>query len=66
LFLSLEKKETSSQPQNEVYARLLLDIVVRQSSVILKLLARKNKPLLIGRDAFAILNLGLYISNSVA
>merc|ERR1719187_2966836 len=45
--------------------RLLLNVVVGQSATVLKLLASKDETLLIGRDAFLILNLGLDILNGI-
>ena len=46
-------------------SRLLLNVVVRQSSTVFKLLTSENKTLLVRRDTFLILNLGLDIVNSV-
>merc|ERR1712018_350779 len=48
---------TSSQSENQVEGRLLLDVVVRESSSILQLLASKDQPLLIWGNAFLVLNL---------
>jgi len=48
-----------------VDARLLLDIKICESSAILELLARKDEALLVGRNSFFVLNLGLYILNSI-
>jgi hypothetical protein len=48
-----------------VKSRLLLDIVVRQSTSILKLLSSKDETLLIWRNSLLILNLGLYIVDGV-
>jgi len=45
--------------------RLLLDVVVGQSTTIFQLLASENQTLLIRRDTFLILNLGLDILNGV-
>merc|ERR1719187_1948459 len=45
--------------------RLLLNVVVGQSATVLQLLAREDETLLIGRDAFLILNLGLDILNGI-
>jgi len=56
---------TSSQSQHQVQSRFLLDIVIRESSAILQLLSRENESLLLGRDTFFVLNLGLYILNRV-
>jgi len=44
---------------------LLLNVVVRESPAILKLLAGKDQPLLIWGDSFLILDLGLNILNGV-
>ena len=44
---------------------LLLDVVVGQGTTILKLLARKNQPLLIGGNALLILDLRLNIVDSI-
>ncbi len=45
--------------------RLLLDVVVRQRTAVLKLLAGKDQTLLVGRDAFLVLNLLLDILDGV-
>ena len=44
---------------------LFLDIVVRKSAAVLKLLAGKDKTLLVRRNAFFILNLGFHVVDSV-
>lgn len=44
---------------------LLLDVVVRESSAILKLLAGKDQALLIGRNALLVLNFRLNIIDGV-
>merc|ERR1712180_522344 len=54
---------TSSQPQDKVKCRLLLDVVVRQSPTILQLFTSKDQPLLVWRDSFLVLNLSLDILN---
>ena len=41
--------------------RLLLDVVVRESTTILELLASENKTLLVGWNAFFILNFCLHV-----
>ena len=46
-------------------SRLLLDVVIRKSSAVLELLASENESLLIGRDTFLVLDLGLHVLNSV-
>ena len=44
---------------------LLLDVVVAESAAILKLLSGKDKTLLIRRDSFLVLDLGLDVVNGV-
>merc|ERR1711971_1119367 len=56
---------TSSQSQDKMKGRLLLDIVVRQSSSIFQLLSSKDQSLLIWRDTFLILDLCLNILNGI-
>ena len=48
--------------QHSLKSGLLLNVVVRQSTSILQLLAGQDQSLLIGKNSFLILNLGLYIS----
>eukprot|EP00965_Chrysotila_dentata_P021181 701425-Pleurochrysis_carterae.AAC.1 len=45
--------------------RLLLDVVVRQGTAILKLLARKDQALLVRRNTLLILDLRLHIVNGI-
>merc|ERR1719290_107478 len=45
---------------------LLLNIVIRQRSAILKLLSSKDQSLLVRMNSFLVLNLGLDILNSIA
>ena len=44
---------------------LLLNIVIRERPSVLKLLASKDQSLLVGRDTFLVLNLGLDVVNGV-
>ena len=46
--------------------RLLLDVVIRKSSAVLELLSSEDESLLIGRDAFLVLDLGLHVVDGVA
>lgn len=46
-------------------SRFFLDVVVGQSAAIFKLLAREDETLLIGRNTFLVLNLGLYIVDGI-
>ena len=48
---------TAAQSEHEMQGRLLLDVVVRKSAAILELLAGEDQTLLIGRDAFLVLDL---------
>merc|ERR1711994_162693 len=56
---------SSSQSQHKMEGRLLLYVVVRKSSSILKLLASKDQPLLVWGNALLVLDLGLDILNGV-
>jgi hypothetical protein len=44
---------------------LLLDVVIAQSAAVLELLSGKDQALLIRRNSFLILDLGLYIFNRI-
>merc|ERR1711917_200248 len=57
---------TSTQTKDQMEGRLLLDVVVRKSPAILKLLACEDEPLLIWRNSLLVLNLGLDVLNRVA
>merc|ERR1719281_25585 len=54
-----------SKTKDEVQRRLLLNVVVRQSAAVLKLLARKDQALLVRRNALLVLDLGLHVLNCV-
>merc|ERR1711868_337329 len=56
---------TSSQSQNQMQGALLLDVVIRESSSILQLFSSKDQSLLIWRNSFLVLDLGLDILNGV-
>merc|ERR1719162_2400016 len=56
---------TSTETEDQVKGTLLLDVVVRESTAILKLFTGKDQSLLIWGNAFLVLNLGLYILNRV-
>ena len=45
---------------------LFLDVVVGQSTAVLQLLSSENETLLIRRNAFLVLNLGLYVVDGIA
>merc|ERR1711875_141938 len=56
---------TTSQAEDEMESRLLLDVVIGQSTTIFKLLAGENQTLLVGGNALLILNLGFHIFDGV-
>jgi len=56
---------TSSQSQDKMKCRLLLDVVVGERPSILQLFTSKDQPLLVWRDAFFILDLGLHVLDGV-
>merc|ERR1712232_1023375 len=58
-------QHTSTETKDQMQGRLLLDVVVGKSTTILKLLSSKDKTLLIRRNSFLILDLGLNIVNGV-
>jgi len=57
--------ESSSQSKDEVKCRLLLNVVVGESSAVLKLLSSENESLLIWRNTFLVLDLGLDVLNGI-
>jgi len=61
-----EDLHTSSESEDEVKSGLLLDVVVRESSTILKLLTSEDESLLIWWNTFLILDLGFHVFNSVS
>jgi len=56
---------SSSESEDQVEGRLLLDVVIRQSATILKLLSGKDQSLLVWWDPLLILDLCLHIFNGV-
>ena len=56
---------STTETKDQVEGGLLLDVVVRESTSILKLLSSKDKTLLIRRDTFLVLDLGFDIVNGV-
>jgi len=64
--VDLNGSETAStESQDQMESGLLLDVVIGKGFAILQLLSSEDESLLIGRDAFLILNLGLNVVNSV-
>merc|ERR1712039_1089256 len=60
-----EDLHTTSESKDEMEGGLLLDVVVRKGSAVLELLTGEDKSLLIRRDTFLVLNLGLDILDGV-
>merc|ERR1712130_841435 len=60
-----EDLHATTQTEHKMERRLLLDVVVRQSAAVLELLASEDKTLLVGRDAFLVLNLSLDVVDGV-
>ena len=56
---------TTSESEEQVEGGLRLDVIVRESSAILELLAGEDESLLIGGDAHLVLDLSLGDLNSV-
>jgi hypothetical protein len=61
-----ENLHTTTKSEDEMKGALLLNVVVRQSTTILELLASKDKALLVGRDTLLVLNLALHVVDGVA
>jgi len=56
---------TTTQAEYQVERRLLLDVIVAESAPVFQLLARENESLLVRRNAFLILDLGLHILDGI-
>merc|ERR1719319_964092 len=59
-FLTFSLSVSSAQTQHQMQSRLLLDVVIGEGAPILELLSREDQSLLLGRDSFLVLNLGLH------
>merc|ERR1719232_21779 len=60
-----EDLHTTSESEHEMEGGFLLDVVIGEGSSILKLLTGEDKSLLIGRNTFLVLDLGLDVLNGV-
>jgi hypothetical protein len=60
-----EYLHASTKAEDKVQGGLLLDVIIRESTPILKLLASEDKALLVRRDALLVLNLSLHIVNRI-
>jgi len=57
--------DATTETEDQVEGRLLLDVVVRQGTAILKLLASEDKALLVWGNALLVLDLALHIVDGV-
>ena len=63
---SLDKNlHAAAETEDKVEGGLLLNIIIRKGAAVLKLLASENQTLLVGRDAFFVLDLRLHIVDRV-
>jgi len=60
-----EDLHTTSESKNEMKCGFLLDVIVRESSSIFKLLSSEDKSLLIWRDTFLVLDLCFNILDGI-
>jgi len=61
-----EDLHTTSESEDEMESGLLLDVVVGEGSAVLELLSSEDESLLIWRDTFLVLDLGLDVLNGVS
>jgi len=60
-----EYLHATSETQNQVERRFLLNVVIAESATVLELLAGEDETLLIWRDSFLVLDLGLNVFDRV-
>jgi len=60
-----EDLHTTSESEDEMESGLLLDVVVGESSAVFELLSCEDESLLIWRNTFLVLDLGLHVLNGV-
>jgi len=60
-----EDLHSTAEAKDEMEGRLLLDVVVGEGASILELLSGKDKALLVRRDSFFVLDLGLHGLNRI-
>ena len=60
-----EDLHATSKTEHEMEGGLLLDVIVGKSAAVLELLAGEDEALLVGRDTFLILDLGLHVVDGV-
>merc|ERR1719450_1841534 len=57
---------STSESENQVKGRFLLDVVIRKSSAVLELLTSEDESLLVWWNTFLVLDLGFDIFNGVS
>ncbi|KAL3740657.1 hypothetical protein ACJRO7_021865 [Eucalyptus globulus] len=60
-----EDLHASPEPEHKVEGGLLLDVVIGKGAAVLELLAGEDQALLVRRDAFLVLDLGLDVVDGV-
>ena len=60
-----EDLHTTAESEDQMKSRLFLNVVVREGAAILELLTGEDKTLLIRRNSFFVLNLGLHVVDGV-
>jgi hypothetical protein len=63
--LLLSLLTTTTQTQDEMESRFLLDVVVREGTAVFQLLSGENQTLLVWGNSFLVLDLGLDIFNRI-
>lgn len=63
--LLLSLLSSSSQSQNQMKGRLLLDVVIGESSTIFELFTSEDQSLLVWGNTFLVLDLGLDVVDGV-
>jgi hypothetical protein len=56
----------TTETEDEVEGRLLLDVVIRKGTTVFELLSRKDEALSIGRNALLVLDLLFYIVDGIS
>lgn len=56
----------ATKTKDQVKGRLFLDVIIRESAAVFQLLASEDEALLIRRNSFLVLNLGLDVVDSIA
>ena len=56
---------STSESENQMEGRLLLDVVIRKGSAVLELLSSEDESLLIGWDTLLVLDLGLDVLDGI-